>query len=61
MRHSNRGVDDLIAHGTAVLDSLRSQGANLGSITQKIVDIGQTVSGLFSNGYFWLEWIEEHF
>jgi hypothetical protein len=44
MKDANRGVDDLIAHGSAVLDSLRLQGANLGSIKQKIFDVGQTVS-----------------
>lgn len=43
IKQSNRGVDELISHGTAVLDSLRIQGANLGSIKQKIFDIGQTV------------------
>jgi hypothetical protein len=44
MRNANRDVDGLIAHGSAVLENLRLQGANLGSIKQKIFDIGQTVS-----------------
>ncbi|KAI6170930.1 hypothetical protein M3Y97_01105800 [Aphelenchoides bicaudatus] len=43
VRSANRGVDDLIAHGTAVLDSLKLQGANLSSVKQKIFDIGQTL------------------
>lgn len=44
LKHSHRGIDDLISHGSAVLDSLRLQGGNLRSIKQKLFDIGQTVS-----------------
>jgi hypothetical protein len=43
---SNRLLDDLLAQGTAVLDQLRWQGADLGFIKRKIIDVGRQV------GYF---------
>ncbi|KAH7728010.1 membrin [Aphelenchoides avenae] len=43
LRQSHNAVDDLIAQGTAVLSSIRSQGMNLHGVKRKVLDIGQTL------------------
>ncbi|KJH48260.1 vesicle transport v-SNARE protein [Dictyocaulus viviparus] len=40
LKSSNRQVDDLISHGAAVLENLRSQHMNLRGIRKKMLDIG---------------------
>uniref|UniRef100_A0A0M3ILW2 Golgi SNAP receptor complex member 2 n=1 Tax=Ascaris lumbricoides TaxID=6252 RepID=A0A0M3ILW2_ASCLU len=41
LHSSNTAVDELISHGTAVLEQIRSQGFNLRGVKRKILDIGQ--------------------
>ncbi|KAI6186884.1 hypothetical protein M3Y98_00181700 [Aphelenchoides besseyi] len=43
LKQSHSAIDELIAHGTSVLDSIRSQGSNLTGIRQRVLDIGQTL------------------
>ncbi|KAI6220687.1 hypothetical protein M3Y99_01596300 [Aphelenchoides fujianensis] len=43
LKQSNSALDELIANGTAVLDSIRAQGSNLGGIRRRVLDIGQTL------------------
>lgn len=44
LHSSNTAVDELISHGTAVLEQIRSQGFNLRGVKRKILDIGQQVN-----------------
>uniref|UniRef100_A0A915CXF9 Golgi SNAP receptor complex member 2 n=1 Tax=Ditylenchus dipsaci TaxID=166011 RepID=A0A915CXF9_9BILA len=43
MKQSHGAVDDLLAQGTAILGSLRSQHASLHGVKRKVLDIGQTL------------------
>lgn len=49
MQHSNslnnatRGVDDLISHGSGILDNLRSQRVTLKGAHKRLIDIGNTL------------------
>lgn len=44
LQSTNRQVDDLIAHGAAVLDNLRHQHMSLRGVRRKMMDIGAAVS-----------------
>ncbi|KAI1724141.1 golgi SNAP receptor complex member 2 like protein memb-1 [Ditylenchus destructor] len=43
LKQSHSAVDELIAHGNAVLDSIRIQGGSLHGVKRKVLDIGQTL------------------
>uniref|UniRef100_A0A914EFI2 Golgi SNAP receptor complex member 2 n=1 Tax=Acrobeloides nanus TaxID=290746 RepID=A0A914EFI2_9BILA len=43
LRQSHSAVDDMIAQGSAVLESLKLQHMNLHGVKRKILDVGQTL------------------
>nr|XP_050847122.1 Golgi SNAP receptor complex member 2 isoform X1 [Vespula vulgaris] len=43
LRNAVNGVDDLISHGTGILDSLRSQRITLKGAHKRLIDIGNTL------------------
>lgn len=43
LQSSHTAVDELISHGSAILEQIRSQGMGLRGIKRKVLDIGQTV------------------
>ncbi|VBB25882.1 unnamed protein product [Acanthocheilonema viteae] len=43
LQSSHTAVDELISHGSAILEQIRSQGIGLGGIKRKVLNIGQTV------------------
>lgn len=43
LRNAVNGVDDLISHGTGILDNLRSQRITLKGAHKRLVDIGNTL------------------
>lgn len=43
LQSSHSAVDELISHGSAILEQIRSQGIGLRGIKRKVLDIGQTV------------------
>uniref|UniRef100_A0A915PTL2 Golgi SNAP receptor complex member 2 n=1 Tax=Setaria digitata TaxID=48799 RepID=A0A915PTL2_9BILA len=43
LQSSHNTVDELISHGSAILEQIRSQGIGLKGIKRKVLDIGQTL------------------
>lgn len=43
LHSSHNAIDELISHGSVLLEQIRSQGIGLRGIKLKIVDIGQMV------------------
>ncbi|CAG9534663.1 unnamed protein product [Cercopithifilaria johnstoni] len=43
LHSSHTAVDELISHGSAVLEQIRSQGIGLRGIKRKVLDLGQTL------------------
>ena len=43
LERSHRGVDDLLAHGGTILESLRDQRSTLKGIQKKVLDVAQTL------------------
>ncbi|VDK73309.1 unnamed protein product [Litomosoides sigmodontis] len=43
LQSSHTAVDELISHGSAILEQIRSQGIGLRGIKRKVLDIGQTL------------------
>lgn len=43
LQSSHSTIDELISHGSAILEQIRSQGIGLKGIKRKVLDIGQTV------------------
>uniref|UniRef100_A0A0R3RR08 Golgi SNAP receptor complex member 2 n=1 Tax=Elaeophora elaphi TaxID=1147741 RepID=A0A0R3RR08_9BILA len=43
LQSSHTAVDELISHGSAILEQIRSQGIGLKGIKRKVLDIGQTL------------------
>ncbi|VDK62981.1 unnamed protein product [Onchocerca ochengi] len=43
LQSSHSTIDELISHGSAILEQIRSQGIGLKGIKRKVLDIGQTL------------------
>lgn len=43
LQNANRGIDDLLQHGSGILDSLRSQRITLKGAHKRLIDIGNTL------------------
>lgn len=48
LKSSESAVDELLSHGSAVLEQIRAQGLGLRGIKRKVLDIGQEVSDPFT-------------
>ncbi|VDO38996.1 unnamed protein product, partial [Brugia timori] len=48
LHSSHNAIDELISHGSAILEQIRSQGVGLRGIKHKVLSIGHTLSFMAS-------------